>query len=186
LVSVKPMLQRSALSPKDTDCWSTQPRHARSTRCEAESGIEAVSRDQHYEADGREATLSAPNAETASGLASAMRTKRNIKRAASPNGMQQNIFTAVTAWPTAPGSVASPSPAAFATTPAIAAPNAVPIERTEAKAEAVLRCSSEVTLSIARATRCTLQTPLQLTITKALKVLSTRPGSKATAISQYR
>jgi hypothetical protein len=39
---------------------------------------------------------------------------------------------------------------------AIAAPNAVPIERTEAKAEAVLRCSSEVTLYIARATRCTL------------------------------
>jgi hypothetical protein len=29
----------------------------------------------------------------------------------------------------------------FATTPAIAAPNAVPIERTEVKADAVLRCS---------------------------------------------
>jgi hypothetical protein len=49
----------------------------------------------------------------------------------------------VTAWPTGPGSVASPSPAMFATTPAIAAPNAVPIERTEVKADAVLRYSSE-------------------------------------------
>jgi hypothetical protein len=48
------------------------------------------------------------------------------------------------------------SAAAFATTPAIAAPNAVPIERTEDKAEAVLPYSSEPTLSIARATRCTL------------------------------
>jgi len=35
-----------------------------------------------------------------------MRTKRNISGAASPNGMQQNIYTAVTAWPTGPGSVA--------------------------------------------------------------------------------
>ena len=58
-------------------------------------------------------------------------------RAASPNGMQQNMYTAVTAWPTAAGSVAPPSPAIFATTPPIAAPNAVPIERTEVRAEAV-------------------------------------------------
>src|SRR5580704_13423859 len=96
----------------------------------------------------------------ASGLSSVMRIKRNISTAASPNGTQQNIYTAVTALPTAPGSVASPSPATFATTPAIAAPNAVPIERTEANAEAVLRYSWEVTLSIARATRCTLYTPM--------------------------
>ena len=67
-----------------------------------------------------------------------------------------NIYTAVTALPTAPGSVAPPSPAIFATTPAIAAPNAVPIERTEVRADAVLRCSAASTLSIARETRCTL------------------------------
>ena len=67
----------------------------------------------------------------------------------------------------------------FATTPAIAAPNAVPIERTEVKADAVLRCSSEVTLSIARATRCTLYTPMPIPITNALTVISASPGSKA-------
>ena len=98
--------------------------------------------------------------------------------------MQQNIYTAVMALPTAPGSVASPSPATFATTPAIAAPNAVPIERTEAKAEAVLRCSTEATLSIARATTCTLYTPMPIPITKALSVISASPGSKATAVRQ--
>jgi hypothetical protein len=75
-------------------------------------------------------------------------------------------------------------PATFATTPAIAAPNAVPIERTEAKAEAVLRCSSEATLSIARATRCTLYAPMPIPITKALSVMSASPGSKATAVRQ--
>ena len=58
--------------------------------------------------------------------------------------MQQNIYTAVTAWPTGPGSVAPPSPAMFATTPAIAAPNAVPIERTEVKADVVLRFGREI------------------------------------------
>ena len=68
---------------------------------------------------------------------------RNIKSAASPNGMQHNIYTAVMALPTAPGSAALPSASTFATTPAIAAPNAVPIECTEDEAEAVLRCSSQ-------------------------------------------
>jgi len=63
--------------------------------------------------------------------------------------MQQNIYTVATALPTAFGSVAPPSPAIFATTPAITAPNAVPIERTEAKGKAVPWCSSEVTPSVA-------------------------------------
>ncbi len=60
--------------------------------------------------------------------------------------MQQNIYTA--ALPTPPGSAALPSASTFATTPAIAAPNAVPIECTEDQLEAVLRCSSEPTLSV--------------------------------------
>jgi hypothetical protein len=62
--------------------------------------------------------------------------------------------------------------------PGIAAPNAVPIERTEVKADAVLRCSSEATLSIARATRCTLYTPMPIPITNALIVISASPAAK--------
>src|SRR6266545_4882066 len=87
---------------------------------------------------------------------SVTRTKRSIKTAASPNGSQQNRKTTVTARPTASGSVASPRPAMLATTPAMAAPKAVPIERTEVSAAAVLRCSPGAALSIARATRWTL------------------------------
>lgn len=62
-------------------------------------------------------------------------------------------------------------------------PKAVPIERTEAKAAAVPGCSLEATLSIARATKCTLQVPMPILITKALTVISASPGSDAVADS---
>jgi hypothetical protein len=88
-------------------------------------------------------------ADAACGLPSVIRTKRNIRSAASADGMQQNMYTAATALPTAPGSVASPSPAMFATTPAIAAPNGPKRSRSGRKSVACTGNKSH----------CTLQSP---------------------------